>query len=120
MTYDYTRHPFGDWENRRINPLFPALEFGRLASDTNAPPNDIELGTPRTMDAITRIRVPEGYRTDLPRPNPCEDESLRASTRLIASDGKEIVVERNIVVLKSKVSEGGLEEVPGVYQGDQP
>ncbi len=105
MTYDYTRHPFGDWDNRRINPLFPALEFGGLASDTNAPPNDIELGAPRTMDAITRIRVPEGYRTDLPDPIHVKTE-FASFDKTYRFDGKEIVVERNIVVLKSKVAKG--------------
>ncbi len=38
VTYDYQRHPYGDWENRRIVPLLPALEFAALESDSAAPP----------------------------------------------------------------------------------
>ena len=39
----------------------------RLGSDRKAPDEDIELML-RTLTAISRIRLPEGYRTDLPDP----------------------------------------------------
>ena len=102
MTYDYTRHPFGDWDNRRIVPLFPALEFTALASDTVAPTTDIELGAPRTLNAITRIRLPEGYRTDLPDPVHVKTD-FATFDKTYRFDGKEITIERNIVVLKTKL-----------------
>ena len=37
LIYEYSRHPFGDWDNHRIVPLFPALEFTALDSESTAP-----------------------------------------------------------------------------------
>jgi tetratricopeptide (TPR) repeat protein len=102
LTYDYTRQPYGDWESRRIVPCFPLLEFAALASDHNAPPADIQLGAPRTLTAICKIRLPEGYRTDLP-------DAVHVKTDFAAFDktyhfeGKDLIVERTIVVLNDKV-----------------
>ena len=102
MTYDYARHPFGDWDNLRIVPLFPALEFTALDSDASEPEEDIQLGAPRTLTAISRIRLPDGYRTDLP-------DAIHVKTGFATFDktyrfeGGEVVVERTIVVLKEKV-----------------
>jgi tetratricopeptide (TPR) repeat protein len=103
MTYDYARHPFGDWDNRRIVPLMPALEFTQLESDSSAPTADIELGTPRRLVATSHIRLPEGYRTDLPDPVHVKTD-FATFDKTYRFDGKEIVVERNIVVLKKKIA----------------
>jgi len=103
LTYEYTRHPFGDWEGRRIVPLFPALEFPTLDSDSSAPQDDIQLGAPRTITSVSRIRVPEGYGTDLP-------DAIHTKTDFATFDktyrfeGNEIVAERNIVILKNKIA----------------
>jgi tetratricopeptide (TPR) repeat protein len=103
LTYNYERKPYGDWDDRRIVPLFPALEFPTLDSDNTEPQEDIQLGAPRALTAISHVRLPEGYRTDLP-------DAIHVRTdfatfdKTYRFDGKEIVVERNIVVLKDKVS----------------
>jgi tetratricopeptide (TPR) repeat protein len=103
MSYNYERKNYGDWDNRRIVPLFPALEFNVLDSDETAPEEDIQLGAPRTLVAVSHIRVPDGYRTDLP-------DSVHVKTdfatfdKTYKFDGKEILAERKIVVLKQKVS----------------
>jgi tetratricopeptide (TPR) repeat protein len=102
LTYDYTRASFGDWENRRIVPCFPALEFGALTSDHRAPPADIQLGAPRTLTAICRIRLPEGYRTDLPDPIHVKTDFTTVD-KTYNFDGKDLVVERTIVVLANKL-----------------
>ncbi|WP_263355833.1 DUF3857 domain-containing protein [Acidicapsa ligni] len=102
VTYEYTRHPYGDWDNRRIIPPFPLAEFGLLQDDDKAPDADIELGAPRTVTAIAHIRLPEGYHTDLP-------DAIHVKTdfatydKTYRFDGKEIVVERTQVVLKKKL-----------------
>jgi tetratricopeptide (TPR) repeat protein len=109
LTYDYSRHPYGDWDNRRIVPLFPALEFTALDSDTTAPQEDIQLGAPRTLTAISHIVLPEGYRPDLPDP-------IHVTTTFAVFDktyrfeGNEIVAEREIVVLKNKVAKADWEQ----------
>jgi transglutaminase-like putative cysteine protease/tetratricopeptide (TPR) repeat protein len=102
LTYDYTRPSYGDWGNRRIVPCYPALEFGLLASDHNAPPEDIQLGAPRTLTAICRIRLPEGYRTDLPDPVHVRTD-FTTFDKTYRFDGKDVVIERTIVVLAKKL-----------------
>ncbi len=102
MSYDYTRHPFGDWDNRRIVPLFPALEFTALDDDAKEPEEDIQLGPPRTLTATSTIRLPEGYRTDLPDPIHVKTD-FATFDKTYRFDGKQIVAERTIVILKNKV-----------------
>jgi tetratricopeptide (TPR) repeat protein/transglutaminase-like putative cysteine protease len=102
LTYDYTRPTYGDWENRRIVPCYPALEFGLLASDHNPPPGDIQLGAPRTLTAISRIRLPDGYRTDLPDPVHVKTD-FTTFDKTYRYDGKDVVIERTIVVLAKKL-----------------
>ncbi len=103
MTYDYQRHPFGDWENMRIVPLFPALEFPLLSSDATAPREDIDLGAPRQMVAVTHIELPEHYRTDLPDPVHVKTE-FATFDKTYRFDGKAITAERTITVVKEKVA----------------
>ncbi|HEX3660132.1 MAG TPA: DUF3857 domain-containing protein [Acidobacteriaceae bacterium] len=103
MTYDYAKHPFGDWDSRRIVPLFPALEFTTLESETTAPQEDIQLGAPRTLVAISRIRLPEGFRTDVPDPVHVKTD-FATFDKTYRFDGQELVAERTIVVLKKKVA----------------
>jgi Flp pilus assembly protein TadD len=103
MTYDYDRHPFGDWDNRRIVPLFPALELPQMASDSTAPKEDIDLGAPRQMVAITHIQLPDRYRTDLPDPIHVKTD-FATFDKTYRFDGKEITTERTIVILKQKVA----------------
>ncbi len=109
VTYDYSRHPFGDWDDRRIVPLFPALEFGALDSDTAAPPNDIQLGAPRTLTAVTHIRVPDGFHADLPDPIHAKTD-FATFDKTYSFENGEIVAERTIVVLKQKVPKADWEK----------
>jgi transglutaminase-like putative cysteine protease/uncharacterized protein HemY len=103
LTYDYQRHPFGDWDNRRIIPLFPALELPLLASDSKAPKEDLDLGAPRQIVAITHIQLPDRYRTDLPDPIHVKTE-FATFDKTYRFDGREITAERTINILKEKVA----------------
>ena len=103
ITYDYARHPFGDWENLRIVPLFPALEFNVLSSDKEAPDEDIQLGTPRTLTVVSHIRLPEGFRADLPDPIHVKTE-FATFDKTYRYENSEIVAERKIVILKQRVA----------------
>lgn len=102
IAYDYARHPYGDWDNLRILPLFPALEFAQLSSKTSAPEEDIQLETPRTLTASSSIRLPEGFRTDLPDPIHVKTEFATVDKTYRFESG-EIIAERTVVVLKKKV-----------------
>jgi tetratricopeptide (TPR) repeat protein len=102
MTYDYARHPYGDWDNLRILPLFPSLEFTQLSSKTSAPEEDIQLGTPRTLMARSAIRLPDGFRTDLPDPIHVKSD-FATFDKTYRFESGEIIAERRVVVLKKKV-----------------
>lgn len=103
ITYDYTRHPYGDWDNLRILPLFPGVEFTALSSDATAPEEDIDLGALRTLTVTSRIHVPENFRTDLPDPIHVKTE-FATFDKTYRFSNNEIVAERKIVVLKRKVA----------------
>jgi transglutaminase-like putative cysteine protease/tetratricopeptide (TPR) repeat protein len=102
ISYDYARHPYGDWDNRRIVPLFPALEFAALDDDAKEPQQDIQLGAPRTLTATSTISLPKGYRTDLPDPIHVKTD-FATFDKTYRFDGQQIVAERTIVVQKEKL-----------------
>lgn len=101
LAYDYSRPSFGDWDNRRILPLFPALEIAGVDKE-KAPEYDIDLGAPRTLEAHTEITLPDGFRADLP-------EAMHAKRRYSTFDqtyrleGQKLVVDRKVVILEKKV-----------------
>jgi hypothetical protein len=101
MTYDYTRSPFGDWDDLRIVPLFPFPEFP-LENDKAASLKDIPLGAPRSLSAFTTIHLPEGYRVNLPNPIHAKTDFATFDKTYKFENG-EIIAERDIVVLKSKI-----------------
>lgn len=103
LTYDYDRHPFGDWENRRIIPLFPAMPFPALADDDTAPAQDIDLGSPRELTAITQIELPARYRTDLPDPVHVRTD-FAVVDKTYRFDGHAITAARVIVILRKKIA----------------
>ncbi|HVZ84501.1 MAG TPA: DUF3857 domain-containing protein [Terracidiphilus sp.] len=102
VKYDYQRHPFGDWDNLRIVPLFPALPFKELDKDAKEPDDDIQLGAARTLVAITHIRLPDGYRPDMPDPIHVKTD-FATFDKTYRFEGNEIIAERTIVVLKTKL-----------------
>lgn len=102
MTYDYTRKPFGDWVDLRIVPLFPALEFSALDSDSTEPKEDISLGAPRTLIAVSTIHLPADYQANLPDPIHVKTDFATFDKTYKYEKG-EIIAERDIVVLKNKI-----------------
>lgn len=102
MTYHYERHPYGDWDSRRIVPLLPAAELSALDSDSTAPQQDIQLGAMRTLTAVSHIQLPEGYRTDLPDPVHVKTD-FATFDKTYRFDGKTLTVERTISILRTKV-----------------
>lgn len=103
ITYSYAKHPFGDWDNLRIVPLFPVTEFPSLESDSSAPEEDIQLGAPRTLTAISHIRLPDSFYTDLPDPVHVKTD-FATFDKTYRFESNEVVVERTVVVLKKKVA----------------
>ena len=109
LSYDYARHPFGDWDSLRIVPLFPALEFTALDSETTAPDDDIQLGAPRMLTAVSQIRLPDGYHADLPDPIHVKSDFATFDKTYRFENG-EIVAERTIAILTKKVPKADWEK----------
>lgn len=102
VSYHYERHPYGDWDSRRIVPLLPAAELSTLDSDSTAPQQDIQLGAVRTLTAVSHIQLPEGYRTDLPDPVHVKTD-FATFDKTYRFDGKTLTVERTISILRTRV-----------------
>ncbi len=100
LSYDYEKKPFGDWDNFRILPLFPVV--GLPEAPDKQPSADIDLGSPRTDTAESRIKLPDGYEADLL-------DAIHIKTRFLSIDktysleNGELVVKRTVVVLQPKV-----------------
>jgi len=103
LSYTYTRHPYGDWDDRRIIPPFPLLELKMLGADATEPETDIEFGAPRTVIATAHIKLPEGYHTDVPDPVHVKTDFVTFD-KTYRFDGKELMIERTVVVLKKKLA----------------
>ncbi|MGH9590466.1 MAG: DUF3857 domain-containing protein [Terracidiphilus sp.] len=102
MTYDYTRSPYGDWDDLRIVPLFPVDELPALDGDKAEPTRDIDLGAPRALTALTTIHLPAGYQVNLPDPIHVKTD-FATFDKTYKYENSEIIAERDIVVLKDKV-----------------
>jgi transglutaminase-like putative cysteine protease/tetratricopeptide (TPR) repeat protein len=102
VTYDYTREDFADWKNNRIFANFPILTITSIDKD-KAPDHDIDLGTPRTLEAHSEIVLPDGDLVDLPsaihvdRPYTSFDKTYRLQ------DGT-MIADRVVVVKQHKLS----------------
>lgn len=101
IRYDYSRPDFADWANHRILPLFPYLEITTIAKD-KAPDHDIDQGTPRTLEAITHIQLPDGYKADLPDAVHVKRDYATFDKTYRLENGK-LTVERKLVIVKRKV-----------------
>jgi len=100
LTYDYNKKPYGDWDNFQIVPLLPLNPLP--APPDKEPASEIDLGAPRTENAISRIHLPEGFGVDLP-------DAIHAKTPFATFDltfkfeNGDFVVQRDLVVLRGKM-----------------
>ena len=81
------------------------LSCPRLHRTRGGPPYTTDRPAARaagTLIAICRIRLPEGYRTDLPDAAHIKSNFASVDKRY-RFDGKELVIERTIVVLAPKL-----------------
>jgi tetratricopeptide (TPR) repeat protein len=107
VSYDYTRKPFGDWDNLRIVPLFPVVSLP--VAPEKQPDAEIQLGALRTESAVSRIKLPEGYSADLP-------DAVHVKTPFVTFDKiykleeGTLIAERTIAVLDSKVPAASWEQ----------
>ena len=100
VSYDYTRKPFGDWDNLRIVPLFPANALP--AAPGKQPSHEIELGAVRTEFAVSHIQLPQGYGADLPDAVHVKTDFATFDKTYKLENG-ELIAERKIAILQSKL-----------------
>jgi tetratricopeptide (TPR) repeat protein len=100
LTYDYSKKPFGDWDNFKIVPLFPINPLP--AAPSKEPASEIDLGAPRTENVLSRIHLPEGFGADLP-------DAIHVKTPFATFDliykfeNGDFVAQRDLVVLRGKL-----------------
>ena len=103
LTYDYSRHPFGDWDDRRIVPLFPVLEFTALDSESTEPEGRHSIRrAPRRLPQSVKFDCPTDYHADLPDPIHVKTD-FATFDKTYRFDSGEIIAERDIVILKQKI-----------------
>lgn len=107
VSYDYSRKPFGDWDNFRIVPLFPVVVLP--SAPKKQPEDEIDLGAPRTETAISRIHLPEGFGADLP-------DAVHVKTSFANFDktykleSGDLIVERVLIVRQQKLPAASWQE----------
>ncbi len=107
VAYDYTRKPYGDWDNLRIVPLFPVIALA--AAPDKQPADEIELGSLRTESVVNRIKLPDGYTATAPNavhvktPFATYDETYKL-------EKGELTAERKLVILATKLAPASWEQ----------
>jgi len=99
-SYDYTRKPFGDWDNFRIIPLFPVHQLPEAPE--KQPSADIDLNAERTDTAISRIQLPDNFGADLPDAIHVK-AAFATFDKTYKLENGVLIAERTLVVLQSKV-----------------
>ena len=67
ISFDYHREKGGDWDNLRAVPQLEPV--GLPGVDENQPPvAPLKLGTPRVETSTAEMKLPEGWRAELPYP----------------------------------------------------
>lgn len=108
VTYDYTKKPFGDWDNLRIVPLFSEA-LGLPEAPDKLPESEIDLGAPRTENALSTIQLPAGYSAELP-------DSVHVKTDFATCDitykleNGNFTAERKLVILESRLPAASWEQ----------
>lgn len=102
LSYDYEREKYGDWNEHRILPLFPAVSLPSV--DEKDPPKTapIELGSPRVETALSTIKLPAGWGADLPQAKH-EKTSYASFDETYKVAGDTLTVERRVEILQKRV-----------------
>jgi tetratricopeptide (TPR) repeat protein len=100
VSYDYNRRPFGDWDNFRIVPLFPINVLP--AAPDKQPAEEINLGSLRTDTAVSRIKLPDGFGSDLPSAVHVKTPFAEFN-KVYGLENGELIAQRTLTILQQKV-----------------
>jgi tetratricopeptide (TPR) repeat protein len=107
ISYDYTREKAGDWANLRIVPQVTPVDLPR-PDEKESPVHTISLGTPRTETSTSAMKLPDGWRADLPTAVHVEsewatyDETYRFENGTVYAERKVEVRRENVPVAEWK------------------
>jgi Tfp pilus assembly protein PilF len=107
VSYDYTKKPFGDWDNLRILPLFPVITLPEAPE--KQPESEIDLGAPRTETVVSRIQLPAGYSASLPVDVHAETAFAKFDLTFALEKG-ELTAQRTLVIRQSRLPAASWEQ----------
>lgn len=107
VSYDYTKKPFGDWDNLRILSLFPVIPLPQPPE--KQPESEIDLGALRTDTAVSRIQLQAGYSAHLPIDVHAQTAFAKCDVTYKLETG-EFTAQRTLVVLQSRVPAASWEQ----------
>lgn len=101
LSFDYKREKAGDWDHLRTIPQVMPVVLPRV-TDIDPPVHAIQLGSPRTEDSTSSMKLPDGWTATLPGEVhvKCAYATYDMTYRL---DGNTIYAERHIAILTKKV-----------------
>ncbi len=102
LTYDYTRPSFGDWEYRRIVPLLSRARVWNACQRSPRPAGRHSARCSPYSDRHLPYSPARGLSHDLPDPVHVKTD-FTTFDKTYRFDGKDIVIERTIVVLSKKL-----------------
>ncbi len=101
FSYDYEREKLGDWDSLRIVPLVPVVFIPDL--DEKKPPKyPLQLGEPHVETVHTELKLPAGWKADLPAAVHEHTAFVALDKTYILKDGT-LTVDRKLEILRKEV-----------------
>ena len=101
ISFDYHREKGGDWDNLRVLPQL--MPIGLPTVDDKQPPTSrILLGQPRTLTSNAQMKLPPGWRVELPEAVHAKSSYATFDTTYRFQNGI-LYTDRKVVILKSKI-----------------
>ena len=101
FSYDYEREKLGDWDSLRIVPLVPVV-FIPDVDEKKPPKYAIQLGEPHVESVHTELKLPVGWKADLPAAVHEHTAFIALDKTYTLKDGT-LFVDRKLEILKKEV-----------------
>jgi hypothetical protein len=103
FTYNYTREKYGEWENHRINPPFPAIGWELIPGvKQTKPADDIDIGSPGVQVYTAQVALPTGWHLFPPQGIDLNEDWAEYHSKYSFVNGT-FTAERRLVFKKEKV-----------------
>ena len=103
VSYDYTREKYGDWENHRISPPFPAFGWELTPGIKQIKPaDDIEIGSPGEAVYVASVQLPPNWVILPPQNVDLKEDWAEFHATYSVTDGT-FHAERRLITTKDKI-----------------